>query len=126
MTHKAYLPILTPRKSEFLSHHNNHITHKAVALAVNLCKKGGQTIIIGTSVEPLETIRPAELILSEVEIKPSFVSGEEELFSFLKFLSAGKINTEGMLTEVVRLDDIPEVMERLSKTAIPVRVAVKP
>lgn len=99
---------------------------KAVSLAVNLCKKGGQALIIGTSMEPLETIRPAELILSEVEIKPSFVSGEEELFSFLKLLSAGRINTKGMITEVVRLDDIPEVMERLSKTAIQVRVAVKP
>lgn len=101
-------------------------TPEGVALSVNLCKNGGQAILLGISPMPLSTINETQLVIREVEIKSSFIYDEEEVPSFVRFLSSGRLNTKGMVTEIIKLDDIPEVMERLSKTTVPIRVVIKP
>jgi len=98
----------------------------AVGTAVEVCRPAGEVILIGTNPEPLATINEIQLGLFELDLKGSFAYDEDEIRTILRFMETGKINTKGMLNKIVKLDEIQQTLEELSKTTEPVRYAIAP
>ncbi|MBP2649931.1 MAG: Tdh [Firmicutes bacterium] len=98
---------------------------KAVGTAVDVCRPGGEVILIGTNPEPLSTINEIQIGLFELDVKGSFAYNEDEIRTVLGFMEKGKINTNKMLNKIVKLDDVQAALEELSKTTEPVRYAIK-
>ena len=69
----------------------------------------------------------ALLIQRETEIKTSLAYGEDEIRICLDFLAQRKFKTEGMLSDIISLDDIVEKgFERLASTKGLIKIALAP
>lgn len=68
-------------------------------------KPGGQVLMVGTIGEPMGNLVPAAFSPHEVELTTSFVYTEEEVQMYLDMLDAGKLSFDGMVTDVVSLEE---------------------
>jgi (R,R)-butanediol dehydrogenase/meso-butanediol dehydrogenase/diacetyl reductase len=69
----------------------------------------------------------AMLIQREIDIKASLAYGEDEIRLCLDFLTQRRFNTEGMVSDIISLDDIVEKgFERLATTKGLVKVVIAP
>lgn len=92
-----------------------------VGIAVDLCRAGGEVILIGTNPEPLSTINEIQIGLFELDLKGSFAYDDYELGIVLDFMSKGLIKTKGMINKMLKLEEVKEALEELSETTEPVR-----
>lgn len=98
-----------------------------VGMAVDLCRAGGEVILIGTNPEPLSTINEIQIGLMELDVKGSFCYDDNEIGIVLDFMSKGYINTkEKMIDKMFKLEDAPKALEELSKTSEPIRYILVP
>ena len=69
----------------------------------------------------------AALVQREIELKATLAYGEDEIRFCLDFLAQRRFNTEGMVSDIISLDDIVEKgFERLATTKGLVKVLVAP
>lgn len=99
---------------------------QAVGIAIDICRAGGEVILLGTNPEPLVTINEIQLGLKELDVKGSFAYNEDDIRTVFGFMEKNKINTRGMLNKIVKLHDISETLEELSKTTEPIRYVLAP
>jgi len=65
---------------------------------------GAQVMVLGSIQEPMNII-PASFSIFETDIKHSFIYTPSEVKIFLQMANAGKLNYDGMVTDIVSLDD---------------------
>jgi 2-desacetyl-2-hydroxyethyl bacteriochlorophyllide A dehydrogenase len=98
----------------------------SLGLCVDLVRNGGQVFNLGAGGEPLPVV-PAVLALREVDLKSSLAYGADEARLVLDYLAAGRLKTDGMLSDVIPLSDIiAKGFERLVADRSLVKVAVAP
>jgi (R,R)-butanediol dehydrogenase / meso-butanediol dehydrogenase / diacetyl reductase len=94
--------------------------------ALKLARKNGQAIILGHTTEPAPVVS-AFLILQELDIKFSHVYSHEEIYIYLNLLNSKRFKTEGMVSDIIKLEDVVEKgFERLIHTKGLVKVLVAP
>ncbi|MCJ7654607.1 MAG: zinc-binding dehydrogenase, partial [Dehalococcoidia bacterium] len=98
----------------------------ALLSAISLIKGGGQVLVLGVSGEPTPIVE-APLVLSEIEMKFSLAYSAEDIHIFLDMLTTHRIKTDGMVSDIIHLDDIVEKgFERMANTKGLVKVLVAP
>jgi len=101
-------------------------TPQAIKTALELAKGGGQVLLLGISGEETPFVE-ALLIQRETEIKASLAYGEDEIRICLDFLAQRRFKTEGILSDIISLDDIVEKgVERLASTKGLIKIALAP
>lgn len=99
---------------------------QTIGIAVDICRPGGQVIIVGTTPEPLSTINGVQIGLFELEIRGSLAFSEDDIRAVVSLLEKGLIQTDGMLNKIVKLEEVPRTIDALSKTSEPIRYALAP
>ncbi|MCF8095445.1 MAG: zinc-binding dehydrogenase, partial [Desulfobacteraceae bacterium] len=98
----------------------------AISSAANVTKSGGQTVIMGTSPEQIP-LASAHLCPREVDLLTSFVYTEDEIKMILGLMENGKLDTEGMVTDTINLEDVEEKgFKRLAAAEDQVKILIKP
>lgn len=101
-------------------------TPQAIKTALEVVRGAGQVLLLGVSGEETSFVE-AMLIQREIDIKASLAYGEDEIRLCLDFLAQRRFNTEGMISDIISLDDIVEKgVERLATTKGLVKVVVAP
>jgi threonine dehydrogenase-like Zn-dependent dehydrogenase len=101
-------------------------TPQAVKTALEVVRGAGQVLLLGVSGEETPLVE-AMLIQREIDIKASLAYGEDEIRLCLDFLAKRRFNTEGMISDIISLDDIVEKgFERLVSTKGLIKVVVAP
>lgn len=101
-------------------------TPQAVKTALSVVRGAGQVLLLGVGGEEI-AIDQAMLVQRETEIKATLAYGEDEIRICLDFLARRKFKTEGMVSDIISLDDIVEKgFERLEKTKGLVKVLIAP
>jgi threonine dehydrogenase-like Zn-dependent dehydrogenase len=101
-------------------------TPQAVATALSLVRGAGQVLLLGVSGEEAPLVE-AMLVQREIEIKATLAYGEDEIRLCLDFLARRRFKTEGMVSDIISLDDIVEKgFQRLATTKGLVKVLVAP
>lgn len=101
-------------------------TPQAFQSLLGVVKAGGQVLVIGVTGEPTPIVE-SQIIVRETEIKPSFVYDDEDVRICLDFLAQRRFNTEGMISDIISLDEIVEKgFERLASTKGLVKVVLAP
>lgn len=70
-------------------------------------KPGGQVLALGQIGSPL-TLVHARFAVHEIDLKSSFVYTPDEIQIYLDMVASGKLNFDGMVTDIVSLDDCVE------------------
>ena len=76
-------------------------------LCLTLARASGQVLNLGVTETPA-SIAPAFIVRRELDIKASLAYGGEEVHKCLCYLSSGKFNTKGLLSDVIPLSDLVE------------------
>jgi threonine dehydrogenase-like Zn-dependent dehydrogenase len=99
---------------------------QSLGLCIDLVRNGGQVLNVGAGGEALPVV-PAMLAVREVGLKSSLAYGAKEAKLTLDYLAAGRLNTGGMLSDVIPLADIIEKgFQRLVADRSLVKVAIRP
>ncbi len=71
-------------------------------------KPGGQVSIIGTIQQPMTALIPGDFSIHEPNFQFSFTYTEEDVKIYLSMVASGKMKFDGMVTDIVSLDDAVE------------------
>jgi len=94
--------------------------------AISSVRGGGQVLVLGTGGEPTPIIEGL-MVLSEINMKFSLAYTADDINIFLDMLTKHRIKTEGMVSDIIKLDDIVEKgFERMANTKGLVKVLVAP
>ena len=95
-----------------------------LAQATNFAAVGGQVVVIGYCMMPDE-INPHQCINKNLTIDFSAGYTRSDFQTTISALSAGTINAEPMITDVVSLDEVPAMFERLHQPNGPAKVMIE-
>jgi (R,R)-butanediol dehydrogenase/meso-butanediol dehydrogenase/diacetyl reductase len=94
--------------------------------SIHLIRKGGQVMAVGV-IEHDTPINPITLILKEAQIRGCIAYTSVEFQMTIDFMAAKKINTDLMISETIRLEDIEiKGVKRLISSTDAVKIMVKP
>ena len=72
-------------------------------------------------------IVPAYVVPREIDIKTSFVYDSEEISMILGLMENGRLNTKGMVTDIIPLIDVVEKgFNRLSASSEQIKILLAP
>ena len=80
--------------------------------AFRLVRRAGKVVLVGVCMEPT-TIQPVLWMINEVSMQTTMGFTNEEFEDSLDLLHKGKLKTDGLVTETISLDQLPEAFERL-------------
>ena len=101
-------------------------TPEAFITALQVVKYGGHVMLIGTTRQP-SAITESMIARPEIEIKGSFVYTKDEIRMCLNYIAEGRFDTEGMVSDIIKLDDIVEKgFKRLAADKSLVKVVIAP
>ncbi len=101
-------------------------TPQALQSLLGLVKCGGQVLLIGQSRKEMP-ISSSPFVSREIEMKGSHVYDDEDIRICLDFLAKRRFNTEGMVADIISLDDIVEKgFERLATNKNLMKVVIAP
>lgn len=101
-------------------------TPDALQTVLPLARGGGQALILGVNGEPA-TIYEERLILQEIDMKFTLAYSADDVNIFLDLLMQKRFKTEGLVSDIISLDDIVEKgFKRLDTTKGLVKVLVAP
>jgi len=95
-----------------------------LAQATGFAAVGGQVVVIGYCMVPDE-INPHECINKNLSIDFSAGYTRADFETTIDALDAGRINAELMITNVVSLDEVPAMFERLHQPNGPAKVMIE-
>jgi 2-desacetyl-2-hydroxyethyl bacteriochlorophyllide A dehydrogenase len=99
---------------------------ESVGTIIPLLRGGGQILMLGTITQPF-SIPGGHVGRWETNFKGSFVYSADEIKMCLDFIAHGKFKTDGMVTAIIKLDDIVEQgFERLEKDKSMVKIIIDP
>lgn len=91
--------------------------------AVDAVRPGGKVVIIGGGLSA--EVIPEYWMWKEVEVKGSFAY-IDEFDQALELFRQGKVKTEGMISDVIGLEKLPQAMLDLSQPTSQIKVLVQP
>lgn len=101
-------------------------TPDAFQSVLSLVKSGGQVMVLGVTQEAASLVE-AQLIVRETEMRASLAYDEEDIRLCLDFLAQRRFSTEGMISDIISLDDVVEKgFERLAGTKGLIKVVTAP
>lgn len=99
---------------------------KSFQTLMTLVRRKGQLVAIGVTGDPL-SITEQQIVRSEINIQGSFVYDTDDIRSCLGFMGSKRFKTDGMVSDIIRLDDVVEKgFERLSMPNDLIKVIIEP
>jgi (R,R)-butanediol dehydrogenase/meso-butanediol dehydrogenase/diacetyl reductase len=99
---------------------------QSLELCFGLARAGGQVLNLGAGGGPV-TLVPALLAVREINLASSLAYTADEAKLVLSYLADGRFKTQGMVSDIIPLDDIVHKgVERLLADRSLVKVAVAP
>jgi len=80
--------------------------------AFHLVRRAGKVVLVGVCMEPA-TVMPVFWMLQEISMQTSMGFVRSEFETSLDLIHKGKLKTDGLVTETVSLDQVPDAFERL-------------
>jgi len=80
--------------------------------AFRLVRRAGKVVLVGVCMEPT-TVHPVLWSINEVSMQTTMGFTNEEFEDSLGLLSKGLLRTDGLVTETISLDQLPDAFERL-------------
>jgi len=97
----------------------------AMTNAVELVRPGGRVTLTGISFEPM-TLNPLSIIMREVSILPAFSSLPADNRLALSFMARKPESAGSIISDVVPLEDMPEIFEAARRGKVDGKVVVEP
>jgi (R,R)-butanediol dehydrogenase/meso-butanediol dehydrogenase/diacetyl reductase len=92
--------------------------------AFNLVRRAGKVALVGVCMEPA-TVMPVFWVLKEVAMQATIGFVRSEFESSLDLIHKGVLKTDGLVTETVSLDQLPDAFERLLTPNDEIKVLVE-
>lgn len=93
---------------------------------MGLVKRKGQVVAVGVTGEPLK-ITEQQIVRGEINIQGSFVYDGDDIEDCLAFMGNKRFITDGMISDIISLDDIIEKgFERLAIPNDLIKIVIKP
>ena len=80
--------------------------------AFNLVRRAGKVVLVGVCMEPA-TVYPVLWMIKELSMQTTMGFTRREFETSLDLIHKGRLVTDGLVTETVSLDQVPEAFERL-------------
>jgi len=80
--------------------------------AFHLVRRAGRVVLVGVCMEPA-TVMPVFWLIKEISMQATMGFSNEEYKTSLDLIHKGVLKTDGLVTETVSLDQLPEAFERL-------------
>ena len=97
----------------------------AMTDAVELARPGGRVTLTGICFEPM-TLHPLSMIMREVSILPSFSSLPGDNRLALSFMDRKPESAGAIISDIVSLDEMPEIFEKARRGKVDGKVVVEP
>jgi len=92
--------------------------------AFHLVRRAGKVVLVGVCMEPA-TVMPVFWMLQEISMQTSMGFVRSEFETSLDLIHKGKLKTDGLVTETVSLDGLPDAFERLLTPNDEIKVLVE-
>jgi (R,R)-butanediol dehydrogenase/meso-butanediol dehydrogenase/diacetyl reductase len=92
--------------------------------AIGMIGRRGQIVVVGVCMEP-DQITPLNCILKEVRIDFVLAYNHAEFHETIDALASGLINAKPMVTDVIKVDEVPAMFEALRKPTGQAKVLVE-
>ena len=99
-------------------------TPETILQSMELVDKGGTTVIVGNCFEEI-TLHPITWILKEINIKASQGTASEDFETTIKWVAERRIDPSVFITRTIRLDELPEIMEGLTRHKKDIKIIVR-
>jgi (R,R)-butanediol dehydrogenase/meso-butanediol dehydrogenase/diacetyl reductase len=101
-------------------------SHESFQACLGLVRSGGQILNLGVTEKPT-TVVPADMVMRELDIKSTLAYSYEDVRKCLNYLATGRFKTEGLLSDIIPLDDLVEGgFNRLVSDKNMIKIAVAP
>ncbi|GAB4346807.1 MAG: (R,R)-butanediol dehydrogenase [Candidatus Abyssubacteria bacterium] len=92
--------------------------------AFNLVRRAGKVVLVGVCMEPTPLV-PVFWMIKELSMQTTMGFSREEFLQSLEMLRQGAFRTDGLVSETIPLDRLPETFERLLKPNQEIKVLVE-
>jgi (R,R)-butanediol dehydrogenase/meso-butanediol dehydrogenase/diacetyl reductase len=92
--------------------------------AIEIAGTHGRVVIIGACLEP-DTIVPMKCLMKEVSVEFAVGYTKAEFEETLDALASGKVNAKPMITDIIRLDEVPAMFDALRKPGTRAKVLIE-
>jgi threonine dehydrogenase-like Zn-dependent dehydrogenase len=100
-------------------------TPDTIQEATRLAARNGRVAVVGVSLQPSE-LRPMTAHGKELDIAFVFAYTHDEFGEALKTLATGAIPADKLISDVVPLDGVAEMFDRLAQPTTQVKVLIDP
>jgi threonine dehydrogenase-like Zn-dependent dehydrogenase len=101
-------------------------TPAAFQTCISLVRGAGQVLVLGVSMEPTPVLE-IQLVVNEIDMKATLAYSADDVNIFLDLLSQRRFKTEGLVSDIIKLDDIVEKgFDRLVNTKGLIKILVAP
>jgi L-iditol 2-dehydrogenase/galactitol-1-phosphate 5-dehydrogenase len=83
--------------------------------SLQLVRRGGLIMIVGIHSEPFEMRGILQLMLKNITIKGMYLVDQDSFKTALSLLEQKEVNINSIITKKVKLDQVPEAFDKLSK-----------
>jgi (R,R)-butanediol dehydrogenase/meso-butanediol dehydrogenase/diacetyl reductase len=91
--------------------------------AFRLVRTAGKVVLVGVCMEPA-TVMPVFWMIKEVSMQTTMGFTHSEFETSLDLIDKGALTTDGLVTEIVSLDGVPDAFERLLNPNDEIKVLV--
>lgn len=92
--------------------------------AFRLVRKAGKVVLVGVCMEPA-TVMPVFWLIKEISMQTTMGFSQSEFHTSLDLLQKGILKSDGLITETITLDQVPEAFERLLTPNDEIKVIVE-
>lgn len=98
---------------------------ETIMSSINLVKRGGHITVVGMDPEPFEIKNFYAMALGNISLRSIYAYIQDTFKTAINLLEKKKVNVKPMITKIIKLDDVPEMFEILSKPHDEIKVLVE-
>ncbi|RJP25664.1 MAG: hypothetical protein C4520_01965 [Candidatus Abyssobacteria bacterium SURF_5] len=92
--------------------------------AFNLVRRAGKVVLVGVCMD-LATVHPVLWVINEISMQATIGFVREDLLSSMKQIEKGVLRTDGLVTETISIEQLPDAFERLLSPNNEIKVLVE-
>jgi len=92
--------------------------------AFTLVRRAGMVVLVGVCMEPV-TVTPVLWNINEISMQSTIGFSRDEFIGSLEHIRTGALTTDGLVSEVISIDRVPEMFERLLTPNEEIKVLVE-
>ena len=92
--------------------------------SMELADRGGTVVIVGNCFEEI-TLHPITWILKEINIKASQGTSNSDFEAAIALIAERRVDTSVFMTRTIALEELPHVMEELTRRKKDIKIMVK-